>query len=133
MVNFGITHLKNKYLYEISGGELQLTLIARALISEPKIIIMDEPETGLDIKNQIYILKLIKSLSDDNETTVIFNTHYIEHAINFSNKCILLSNNENIFGKTHDVISTQNIKKVFGVDIDIKKENNNKHILVNYE
>ena len=60
MKMIGVDHLADKLANEMSGGELQMVLIARSLLKDPKIIILDEPESGLDYKNQIIILDLIK-------------------------------------------------------------------------
>ena len=75
----GIEHLAHKNCNELSGGELQMVLIGRALISEPKLLIMDEPESNLDYRNQLQVLEMIKKISD--KTTCILNTHYPEHAL----------------------------------------------------
>ena len=62
MERVGISHLANKDCNRMSGGELQMVLIARALINEPKLIILDEPETGLDFHNQILVLNMVERL-----------------------------------------------------------------------
>ena len=63
MESIGISYLKHKSCNQMSGGELQMVLIARALASEPDILILDEPESNLDFKNQLIILDIIKKLS----------------------------------------------------------------------
>jgi ABC-type cobalamin/Fe3+-siderophores transport system ATPase subunit len=80
----GITKLKGKSCARISGGELQLVLIARALAAQPEILVLDEPESGLDFRNQIVVLDLLQKLSREQELTVIVNTHYPEHALKIS-------------------------------------------------
>ena len=77
----------------MSGGELQMVLIARALISDPSLIILDEPESGLDFKNQLKIISLIKKLSKVDNISVIINTHYPAHALEISDKCLMLMGN----------------------------------------
>ena len=115
----GIEELSDKNANEMSGGELQMVLIARSLVKEPKIIILDEPESGLDYKNQIIILDLIKKLAKSG-VIVVMNTHYPEHALKISNKCLLLNYDKSYkFGETIEVLNRENLKKSFSVDVAI--------------
>lgn len=115
MENLGITHLAEKKCSAISGGELQMVLIARALASEPEILILDEPESNLDFKNQLIVLDTITKLAQKG-MACIFNTHYPEHALQRSHKALLLSKGgEYLFGDTSDVVTEANIQKAFGV------------------
>ncbi len=116
----GIRHLMNCNINEISGGEQQLCYIARALCSDPSIIILDEAETGLDYANQMIVLSLLKKLSKENKITVIFNTHYPDHALEISDKTLLLLKDGNsLFGATKQIITEENLSNTFGVNIKI--------------
>ncbi len=113
--NLRISGIKNKKCSEISGGELQMVLIARALASDPEILILDEPESNLDFRNQLIILETMSELST-NGMTCIFNTHYPAHALQRANKSILLSKTGScIFGNTHEIVTEENIQSAFGV------------------
>ena len=115
METLGILHLVDKKCSAISGGELQMVLIARALASEPEILILDEPESNLDFKNQLIVLDTITKLAQKG-MACIFNTHYPEHALQRSHKALLLSKGgEYRFGDTADVVTEANIQKAFGV------------------
>ncbi len=115
-----IEHLMNRNINELSGGEQQLCYIARALCSDPKVIILDEAETGLDYANQMIVLSLMKKLSSENQITVIFNTHYPDHALEISDKTLLLLKNGNsIFGQTNRILNEENLSNTFGVNIKI--------------
>lgn len=121
MKMIGIDHLSNKNANEMSGGEVQMLLIARSLVKDPKIIILDEPESGLDYKNQLIILNLIKKLSERG-VIIVMNTHYPEHALKISNKCLLLNYDMTYkFGNTREVLNRKNLKKSFSVDVKIEK------------
>ena len=121
MKMIGIDHLADKLANEMSGGELQMVLIARSLVKDPKIIILDEPESGLDYKNQIIILDLIKKLSESG-VIIVMNTHYPEHALKISNKCLLLNYDKTYeIGETREVLNGENLKKSFSVDVKIEK------------
>ncbi|WHH58729.1 ABC transporter ATP-binding protein [Petroclostridium sp. X23] len=129
----GITHLRGKECSRISGGELQMVLIARALTTEPSMLVLDEPESNLDFKNQLIILETIKELAKTKGISSIFNTHYPAHALKISNKSLILNKNGySIFGNTQDVVNSQNMCDSFSVNVHISKlqVNNEKHHLV---
>ena len=122
MKSLAIEKLKDKSCSVMSGGELQMVLIARALISDPNLIILDEPESGLDFKNQLKIISLIKKLSKIDNISVIINTHYPAHALEISDKCLMLMHNgRHKIGKTSDIICKENMKEAFGVEIILEK------------
>ena len=99
-----------------------MVLIARALISDPSLIILDEPESGLDFKNQLKIISLIKKLSKIDNISVIINTHYPAHALEIADKClILMENARHKIGKTSDIICKENMKDAFGVEVLLEK------------
>ncbi len=71
----GLTDCKNKYIYELSGGECQRISIARAIIKNPKVLICDEPTGALDKSNTLKILKILRDINSKNGTTIIIVTH----------------------------------------------------------
>ena len=110
----GIDHLADRHYNTLSGGEMQLVMIARALVSEPEILVLDEPESNLDYSNQLRILDLIEELS--REMTCVINTHYPEHALRISDKTLMLDGRGGyIYGNTEDVITEENLMDVFRV------------------
>jgi iron complex transport system ATP-binding protein len=110
-----IKKLANKKCSEISGGELQMVLLGRALAAQPQILILDEPESNLDFKNQLLILQTMSDLVSDG-MSCIFNTHYPAHALQRANKALLLDGRGGyIFGDTDSVVTEQNIELSFGV------------------
>ena len=111
----GIEHIRGRRCNELSGGEYQMVLIARALCSEPRLLVLDEPESNLDFKNQLLVLDLISQLSADG-LICIFNTHYPAHALRRANKALMLSREGGYcFGKVDNIITTANISEYFGV------------------
>lgn len=114
MDSLGISALADKMCSEMSGGELQMVLIARALASEPGILILDEPESNLDFKNQLIVLNAMSSLAAKG-IACIFNTHYPEHALQRSGKALLLAGGEALYGSTASVVTEANIERAFGV------------------
>ncbi|MGI5824415.1 MAG: TM1266 family iron-only hydrogenase system putative regulator [Bacillota bacterium] len=115
MNEMGIKRLSAKKCNEISGGELQMVLIARALAAEPEILILDEPESNLDFKNQLIILETMSEMAAEG-MTCIFNTHYPAHALQRANKALLLcKSGRYLFGSAGEVITEKNIQSAFGV------------------
>jgi iron complex transport system ATP-binding protein len=90
MEKMGISHLANKRYTHISGGERQLVLIARTLCQEPEIILLDEPTSHLDFKNQALVLKTIKNLSDSG-MTIVMNSHFPNHVWKIGTHVVILS------------------------------------------
>ena len=112
----GISHLAEKKCSAISGGELQMVLIARALAAEPKVLILDEPESNLDFKNQLVVLDTMTALAKQGMTCV-FNTHYPAHALQRADKALLLCRGgEYAFGPTETVVTEETIRRAFGVE-----------------
>jgi len=100
---------------ELSGGELQMVLIARAIASEPEVLILDEPESNLDFKNQLLVLDTMSALAAEG-ISCIFNTHYPAHALRRAQKALLLSRGgEFRFGSTRTVLTEEAIASFFGV------------------
>ncbi|MDR0561817.1 MAG: ABC transporter ATP-binding protein [Spirochaetaceae bacterium] len=99
----------------LSGGQLQMILIARALAKEPALLIMDEPESNLDMKNQLAILDLIRSLSEERGITIVLNTHFPAHALRIADKALLFGRGQYLYGDADKAISEKTIFDFFGV------------------
>lgn len=122
-----VLYLKDKRCSEMSGGELQMILMARAMISEPKILVLDEPESNLDFKNQMTILSKIKTLAKSRDMIAIINTHYPDHAYKISDKVLMINKKEKgaLFGTPEEIITETNLQKIFDIKVavrDIKVE-----------
>ncbi len=86
-----IEHLRNKKHYEISDGQLQIVLIARALAQDTPLIILDEPTTHLDLLHKVSLLKLLKKLTSETQKCILFSTHDIDLAIQLSDEMIVMT------------------------------------------
>lgn len=86
-----ISHLQNKKHFELSDGQLQKVLIARALAQNTPLIILDEPTTHLDLLHKVMLFRLLKKLTTENDKTILFSTHDIDLAIEFSDEMILMT------------------------------------------
>lgn len=118
----GYYHLKDRLCNQLSGGELQMVLIARALAANPSLLVLDEPESGLDFRNQLLVLNMINKLCYERNISSIINTHYPDHALKISHKALMLNRNlESIFGNVEDIVTEENLKNYF--DVNVKIEN----------
>jgi len=110
----GIFNLLNKKIGDLSGGELQRVLIAKAVIEGPELILLDEPTTGIDIEGEKKFYELISHLNKDHKITIIFVSHEINIVYNFSNKVVCLNKDLLCFGPTEKVLTENTIKSLYG-------------------
>ena len=112
----GISRLAGRSCAQLSGGELQMVLIARAIAAQPQLIVLDEPESNLDFRNQLIVLKTLHRLARQG-IACIFNTHYPVHALRHADKALLLDRRGGIcFGDAQRVITQENMRSAFGVE-----------------
>ena len=95
-----------KKCFELSDGQLQRVLIARALAQDTPIIVLDEPTTHLDLYHRAYVLKLLKKLASEKEKTILFSTHEIDLAIHTCDKMIVMTPDK-VYFNTPDMLIKQ--------------------------
>lgn len=107
----------------LSKGERQSVLIARALFPQPRILVLDEPCTGLDIYNREYLFKVMEQLADQEKLTIIYVTHYLEEIKPIFEKSLLLKNGR-IFasGSTAELFTDERISAFLDRPVTIKKD-----------
>jgi iron complex transport system ATP-binding protein len=115
----GIAHLKSRVYTEISGGERQLVLIARALAQEPRILIMDEPTASLDFGNQLRVLNQIAALARAG-IAVVFSTHDPDHVFLCGDRVALLHDGHmEEIGPPEAIITAAALKRLYGVEVQV--------------
>ncbi|HET8885945.1 MAG TPA: ABC transporter ATP-binding protein [Salinimicrobium sp.] len=115
--NVGIEDLAERRCYELSDGQLQKVLIARALAQDTSLVILDEPTTHLDLYHQAYIFKLLKKLVRETKKSMIFATHEINLAIQLCDKIIILNNEKFYFGNPCELIENGIFEQLFPSDL----------------
>lgn len=120
MEQVGIMRLADKQCSCMSGGELQMVLIARALCSNPQMLVLDEPESNLDFKNQLIVLETIQRLAKEKGIAAIVNTHYPAHALKIADKALLLKYDGSCkFGEVTEIVNEKNMQSAFNVEVKI--------------
>ena len=105
----------------LSKGERQNVLIARALISSPEILVLDEPGTGLDVLAREQLLRKISRLAEGGNMTMIYVTHYPEEILSLFEQCIILQQGKIIdWGKLTEVMTSERLSRDLGTDVVIR-------------
>ena len=122
MEELEIPHLEDKQCNQLSGGQMQMVLMARALAACPSMLILDEPESNLDFKNQLIILETMARLCEQKHIACVFNTHYPAHALSTAQNALLLDKQGNSrFGKAEEIVCEEHMREAFGVNVHIYK------------
>lgn len=117
LAQINIESLKNKKCFELSDGQLQKVMIARALAQDTDLIILDEPTTHLDMYHKAYILKLLQKLAKETNKTILFSSHEIDLAIQLCDKLIVMTDMDIISDEPCNLISKGTFETLFPKDL----------------
>ena len=130
----GITktdHLRYQLIPSLSGGERQRVWIAMALAQEPKLLVLDEPTTYLDINHQLEIMELLKRLNEEQGLTVLMVLHELTQAVQYSHYMAVIKNGHLVTsGETKSIISDHLFQQVFSVDVQIDTFDDKQYVRV---
>ncbi len=121
LVQLGLSHLSEKPVNRLSGGELQKVIIGRALAQTPSVLLLDEPTSNLDLKNQMEVMKLIVSVVESEQMTAIVSIHDLNLALRFADSFLFLQDHSihSLVKKTQ--LNEKMIEEVYGVKVVLQE------------
>lgn len=120
----GLEEFALRYLDELSGGELQKVIIARALAQEPEVLLLDEPTSNLDLRNQIEVLRTIRTAAKEKNIAVVAVMHDLNLALRFSDKFLLLQKTKVFAAGGPEIMTAANISQAYGVPVSVERVQN---------
>ena len=129
MDTLGLGDYALRYLDELSGGELQKVVIARALAQEPEVLLMDEPTSSLDLKNQLEVLNLIRQISRERGIAAVVAMHDLNLALRFADRFLLLKDKTIFAAGGPEVMTPENIESVYAVPVTIATHNGSRVVI----
>ena len=117
--SMGIGHLAEKSYRNISGGERQQVLIARAIVQQPRVVLFDEPTAHLDYGNQHRVLERIRQMAEEGFSVVI-TTHNPDHALLLGDQAAIVSRDGTIMqGSSEEIITEETLRRIYGIDLQL--------------
>lgn len=127
----GISHLAMRAFNELSAGQHQKVMLARGLVQQPEILLLDEPTSNLDVRHQLDVTKMLRRLSGERNILIVMISHDINIAAKYSDKIILMHEGT-IFdaGTPKEVITVDNLRTVYGVTAQIINDDDTPHVIL---
>lgn len=131
MERLNLSDMRGRFLNQLSGGERQKVMIARALAQQPKVMLLDEPTSALDIKNQYQVLQIVRELCHKDGLAAIVVIHDLSLALHFCDRFLLLKQGQVYGYGDHSVLDAQALRDVYGVDAKVIQVDGQHVVLVN--
>lgn len=123
--------LKLRYIDEISGGELQKVVLARALAQQPKVLLLDEPTASLDLRNQHEVMEIVSEIARRDGITVVVVIHDLNLALKYCDRFLLIHDGQAFRYGDISIMDADVIRKVYGVDATIAEIGGSRFVVVN--
>ena len=128
---FSLESILSTNISTLSGGQRQKVFLASALVQEPKLLILDEPISHLDPKNQLDVLRVVKKMTKQKNIITIIVLHDIQHALHYSDELLMLKNSKVLYQLKKDEVKEEHLNRVFDIHSKLFKED--KHTFVFYK
>ena len=133
MHKLGLEHLQLRNMDELSGGEQQKVMIARALVQKPAVLLLDEPTSSLDPRNQIETMSLIRKAAKEDGITVLIVLHDLNLALRFCDRLFFMKDGRSLRYCRADEVDSGTIRASYGVDADIATINGERFVMIRQE
>lgn len=114
MARVGVGHLAKRQISKLSGGELQRVCLARSIVREPKLVMLDEPATGIDVVGEADLYRLLEAYQKNSGAAILMVTHDWHAATHHADKVLLLNNKQISFGPPGKALTEDNLRLAFG-------------------
>src|SRR5688572_13024874 len=119
LAQVGIAHLADQQLNALSGGQKQRTLIARALVGEPTILVLDEPTNGMDLVSSTQILSLVRELHERGNLTVLMVSHALNEVANYVDRIALTMEGAFRIGSVGEIVNEVTLTSMYGIPVEV--------------
>ncbi|WP_428739250.1 metal ABC transporter ATP-binding protein [Sulfurimonas sp.] len=128
MKKMDISHLKDKMIGTLSGGQRQRVMIARALASSPEILILDEPNTGVDVKSQHRFYELLRKLNREDGITILFITHDVGVIVDDIARLFTINQKATICNNPKQALSCEEMSELYGIEAHLIHNHKHEHL-----
>jgi len=133
LAHVGIPHLADTQLAALSGGQRQRTLIARALVGEPEVLVLDEPTNGMDLVSTTQILGLVRELHDRDGLTVLMVSHALNEVANYVKRIALVVERGFRIGNVSEIMTEQTLSQMYGIPVEVDSFNGHRIVVARRE
>ena len=130
MHRLDVEDMRGRFLSQLSGGEKQKVVLARALAQQPKVLLLDEPTSALDIQNQYHVLKMVRDICHKDQITAIVVIHDLNLALRFCDRFLLLKDGQVYRYGDRSVLDSDALRQVYGVDAKVVEVEGRHMVLV---
>lgn len=127
----GLSSFKLRYIDELSGGELQKVMLARALVQQPKLMLLDEPTSNLDPKNQYEMLELVRNLTIERQICSVIVLHDISLALRYCDRFLFIKEGKVYKYGDESIVTSETLESVYGISSTIEIINGRKVVVIN--
>jgi len=131
MMLLEIDHLSERTMHELSGGEAQKVMIARALAQEPELLLLDEPTSNLDIKNQQELMRLVRHVVEGHGLSAVVTLHDLNLALRYGDRIMMLKDAGIAWCGTPAEVTAELVQEVYGIEVFIEEVRGRRLVVIN--